>query len=320
MTQHTAPSRRVWKTPRAGSLKRLRLQEEALPPLEPHKIRLIPLILTLLFFSSSTWADSPQKYIGYQEGNLPILISAPHGGALKRPGLPERANKNHAKNFTKIKDSNTREIALALAKKIEKLTGKKPYVVVNNLHRKFMDANRIPEEAYEHPGGKEVYDLYHGSLKKAIGAIKRKFKYGILMDVHGQTRYPAAVYLGTHHGKTFSALQKKYGPEVLEGKRSIGALLAQYGYSTPGFAKKVSTNWWGKKKQKESRTFILPAKSNHWLGGAIVKLHGSHTPQGIDAMQVEIHTRIRLSKKAREKFSSDMASIIVIFAKKYLGI
>src|SRR5438045_2383400 len=78
------------------------------------------------------------------EGKLPIILSAPHGGEMPIPGVPERkgdALERGPGKFVTARDTGTQELALALADAIEKRMGQRPYLVAAKFHRKYADAN-----------------------------------------------------------------------------------------------------------------------------------------------------------------------------------
>lgn len=103
----------------------------------------------------------------YQRGNLPILITAPHGGTKAIPGVPKRTGKNPATGavipqFWTLQDDGTIEIALAVSDNLYQLLGARPYLVAADFDRKYIDANRAGEiAAYENPNAKPYYDFYH---------------------------------------------------------------------------------------------------------------------------------------------------------------
>ncbi|MEN8226215.1 MAG: hypothetical protein ABFS05_12730, partial [Bacteroidota bacterium] len=76
-------------------------------------------------------------YVEYVYGNMPLIISVPHGGYEKPDSIPERVGK-----FAKNQDIYTIEIACEISKKIGELTGYHPHIVINHLHRTRLDANR----------------------------------------------------------------------------------------------------------------------------------------------------------------------------------
>ena len=86
-------------------------------------IRLLAAFFSTLFLLSFAQAQTYQpgqaylgrsNYIEYISGDLPVIFSAPHGGALTPSEIPDRLDDGSDPNFTTITDSNTAETALAL--------------------------------------------------------------------------------------------------------------------------------------------------------------------------------------------------------------
>ncbi len=138
--------------------------------------------------------------ITVETGSLPIVLSAPHGGTEPIPGIPIREGKN-IERFVTSRDGNVDKIALLTAKHLEKSLGGKPYIVVARFERKYVDANRSPEAAYEHETAKLHYDAYHRAIQDALVAIKRDWGRGLVVDIHGQVKTSDGIYRGTVDGK-----------------------------------------------------------------------------------------------------------------------
>ena len=77
-------------------------------------------------------------YVEYRAGNLPIILSSPHGGDLQPSSIPDR----NCSGCAYLKDSWTKEITEGVYNKILSETGCYPHVIINWLHRKKFDANR----------------------------------------------------------------------------------------------------------------------------------------------------------------------------------
>src|SRR5829696_6210397 len=131
----------------------------------------------------------PAEFVSVQPGKLPILISAPHGGAKDVPGVTPRTGGGLAKGgagFFAGRDTGTDELAHAIAEAVEKKLGAKPYFVIARFHRKYLDANRPPEIGLESKAARPVYDAYHGTLAGYCKEVKKECGRGLLIDVHGQ--------------------------------------------------------------------------------------------------------------------------------------
>lgn len=79
----------------------------------------------------------------YLAGNLPIIVSAPHGGLLSPTSIPDR----DCAGCTTVNDFNTQELARAFAEAVHERTGCWPHLIFNKLHRRKLDANRDIAEA-----------------------------------------------------------------------------------------------------------------------------------------------------------------------------
>src|SRR5262245_15709108 len=97
-----------------------------------------------------TGAAQASDLVLAQAGELPVILTAPHGGRADVPGCEVRTAVGS--RFVVTSDMNTDVLALSIAEELWRLTGKRPYVVVAKFHRKFIDANRSVGEAYGAPG------------------------------------------------------------------------------------------------------------------------------------------------------------------------
>ncbi len=133
-----------------------------------------------------------------ESGDLPIVLSAPHGGEVEMTGIPERRFGTHDL------DENTLQLALAIQKELSAITGgRKAHLVAGLISRHYVDFNRAAGQAYEVEAVAPVYDRYHEALRSAIQAAKDKAgTKALLIDIHGQSDNVAKVYRGTQDGQT----------------------------------------------------------------------------------------------------------------------
>lgn len=96
------------------------------------------------------------KYVTYYEGNLPLILAAPHGGRLFPTSIPDRIPGNGSVTVT---DAYTRDVVLAIAKKLRERTGKSPHVVLLQLARTKVDVNRKKSEASDSDAGRMVWQV-----------------------------------------------------------------------------------------------------------------------------------------------------------------
>lgn len=215
-----------------------------------------------------------QELIETIEGDLPIVITAPHGGTQAIPGSPERSNKD-LPQFVTVLDTRTDELARQTAKQVEKLLGKKPWVVIAKFARKYADANRPEKYGAESDQAKEQHKLYHEAVRHAVDSVREKFGEGILIDIHGQGADKATVFRGTQNLKTVAGLTD----EVLFGPKSFLGVLESEGIKVFPAAKEV--------QEKENSKFD---------GGYTVQTYGLNQKDGIAAIQLEFGASYRATK------------------------
>jgi N-formylglutamate amidohydrolase len=255
-------------------------------------------------FPAASSADDPKAdpkaLVEVQTGTLPVIIVAPHGGSEKVPGVPERMGVG-VKQFATVRDTGTDKLAKAFAADLERQMGKKPWLIVARFDRKFVDANRSPDQAYEVKGAKACYDAYHAPLVGALKAVKEKHGNGILLDVHGQGKYPDALLRGTQNGKTVVLLRQRHGYAAVAGKNSLLGRFERTG-------NKVLPRSDAGERAKEETGFT---------GGFTVANYGSHTGYGIDAIQLEVGSNFRMPDNL-QKTARDLADATVAFHDAYL--
>ncbi|MCX7827158.1 MAG: N-formylglutamate amidohydrolase, partial [Verrucomicrobiae bacterium] len=194
---------------------------------------LIALAAGLATGSGAEKAESAgSEFVAVQEGWLPVILSAPHGGQGEIPGvLPRKGErmKKGASGFRAERDVNADRLALETASALEARLGKKPYYVIAKFHRKFVDANRPANIAYEDPKAGRVYDAYHQALARFCDAARKSFGHGLVLDIHGQSSAPDTVFRGTQNGKTVQTLVRRFGDKAHIGPESFCGLLAAQG-------------------------------------------------------------------------------------------
>ncbi len=228
---------------------------------------------------------------------LPIILSAPHGGRDAIPGVAVRRGVGVAQ-FATGRDHNTGELAERIAAKLQERLGAKPFLVIANFDRKYVDANRPRDGAYEAEEARPYYEAYHRALGQHCDDVRKLWGQGLLLDIHGQSAEPQAIFRGTDNLKSVTDLERRFGKAALSGAQSILGLLERSGY------KVFPSNGDGEREQRYS-------------GGYTTRTYGSHRGTGIDAIQLEFGTHLR-SRANLERTATDVAGAIVIFAGEYL--
>lgn len=125
-----------------------------------------------------------KNYCEFIQGQLPLIISIPHGGYLSPFNLPDRNKKSSS--LVLLNDMNTQEIGRELFELIrKKFEGRTSYMIINHLHRRKVDVNRSSKEGAEISETLTAWFDYHNYLRNAIEEIKKKYSNGLLIDIHG---------------------------------------------------------------------------------------------------------------------------------------
>ena len=119
-------------------------------------------------------------YTTYYPGNIPLIISIPHGGDI---APLEISNRTYGVTVT---DSNTIELGIAIRNYFYANYNIRPYVIINNLKRTKLDANRDRVEAAQgNIYAERAFDEFHFYIENAREDIISKFGTGVLFDIHG---------------------------------------------------------------------------------------------------------------------------------------
>jgi hypothetical protein len=113
--------------------------------------------------------------VSRHRGALPVILSCPHDGDEILSGVPERTGEGIPPTcppFRKASDLHTREITEGVAQRLVDVFGEAPYVVIAAFDRKFIDANRPAECAFEVPAAQPYYDEYHNTLRDFVDEIR----------------------------------------------------------------------------------------------------------------------------------------------------
>ena len=247
----------------------------------------------LLFFSIISYSYGCAEYpvVNSEEGNIPLLLTAPHGGYATYPDIKVRTSGNI------LQDTHTLEILDLTVKNMQKYCHKKPYFVMALFHRKYVDANRDRSIAYEDPKASAYYDRYHKRILQYKNQILKRFHRGLLIDIHGQSQEPNVIFRGTKNLRTVQFLINQYGNSAIMGPYSIWGQLKQKGYT------------------------IYPDSID---GTEDRRFNGGYTTQTyydnqFSTMQIEIGKTYRKNEKDYTQFADDFAQALCIFYRHYLS-
>ena len=125
-------------------------------------------------------------YIEYIAGNAPVIFTAPHGGTLQPASIPDRTADRCGGSATTTTDLSTADLARAMQRRYFARFGTYPHVVIANIARRKLDANRTPPEATcGNAEAEAALREWHAFIDVAKRAVLQKTGKGWYMDMHG---------------------------------------------------------------------------------------------------------------------------------------
>lgn len=270
------------------------------------------LLLFIPFLLSANFEYENFNYVKYLQGTLPIIISAPHGGTLKPKHIPNRTYGKKGRD--KYTDLLTQDIALEFFNQ----TGKYPYIIILDLARKKLDANReIKEAAQENQEAIKVYNTFHSAIQNSIEEVNQKFKKGLYIDLHGHSHPNNYIEFGyllsndilklsdeeikKHQElssiKNLSKISKEPFIEQLKGKNSLSGIMSKKGYKTI-----------------PSQDIPYALDDKYFKGAYNTKKYGSYYGGNINSIQVEFpRIGFRDTQQNRKKLAKEFVNSIIEF-------
>ena len=150
------------------------------------------LLSQTLCFSQTLFGTN--NYVEYQVGNLPIVISVPHGGDLTPTSIPTRT----CNSPETVTDSFTIETAEQIKAVLFSATGCYPHVIICNLKRTKLDCNRnLADGACDNSQAMTAWNEYHNFITMAQNTANLRYNNKILfIDLHGHGHTIQRIELG----------------------------------------------------------------------------------------------------------------------------
>ena len=254
---------------------------------------------------------SGPAWIETQPGNLPIVLSAPHGGSLEPQGIPDR------QQAVLLQDQHSLEFTQDLAQALQDLTGRRPFLVLNNLSRSKLDPNRsLGLGAQGDPAAAAAWQAYHADIESAEASIVAQCGWGLYFDIHSNGLAGTTLQFGYGLDQAALALDDselndpKWPsrtnlrglatwsrldlPDLVRGPDSLGGLMqAHYYRAEPGPSHPVPVG-------------------QYFDGGYSVATHGSQHGGAVDAIQIELPYSL-LTDAFRPRLARNLAASIVAF-------
>ena len=258
------------------------------------------------------------NYIEYIAGDLPIILSAPHGGYGIPSEIPDRTW------GVLGSDRNTQELARQIYEAVELGTGGQMHVVINKLARIKLDANRDAVEAAQGSRlAEEAWEDYHDFIERAKEVVTETYGSGLYIDLHGHGHRIQRLELGyllssaqlelsddaLNSGNyaalssiaTLSSTADASFAEILRGPSSLGTLLQIRGFPAV-----------------PSQSQPDPGGEAYFTGGYNTARHGSRYGGPISGIQIECNwTGLRDEEANREQFAQILAASFELFLSTY---
>jgi hypothetical protein len=263
------------------------------------------------------------NYIEYVAGNLPVIISAPHGGALTPAELPDRTTPP----VTTTTDSHTVDLARKIQQAFYDRFSALPHVIICQLDRVKIDCNRDITEGAKGNALTEIsWNDFQNFITAARQIVTGQVGRGLVLDMHGHGHTAQRLELGylldaTELNLSDPALNAgNYGQftgirnldvlspasfaQLLRGSNSLGGLLAARGYpSVP------------------SPAIPAPGSDPYFNGGYNTLEHGSRNGGTVSAIQIECNfTGVRDSSANRASFATQLADAVDAYFTEHFAI
>jgi hypothetical protein len=268
------------------------------------------------------------QYTEYHPGNLPLVISVPHGGSLSPASIPDRTCNNAVSDM----DANTIELGKQIDSAFANATGCHPYMIYCNLHRAKLDCNRNKADGTcGNAAAGNAWTEFHGFIDSAQASAQSKFGgKAFYIDLHGHGNPIQRLELGyllydnelafsdnvlnSSQYVGFSSIRNLVSTnvngythaELLKGDFSLGTLFGNAGYpSVP------------------SQQIPVPGTTtNYYSGGYNTANHTSYVQSNsVNGLQIECnYSNVRDSYLHRRKFADSLVVVVLKYLKIHQNI
>ena len=272
-------------------------------------------------FVPGTSYSGRRGYVEYIPGDLPVVMSAPHGGDMTPAEIPDRTW------GTLVTDTNSRETVLAIREAFIEGTGSAPHVVISHLKRTKLDPNReIDEAAQASPFAENAWHEFHHFIEVAEGAVAAESGGGLYLDLHGHGHPNNWVELGY----LLSASDLHQPDEALDGstyvdKSAIRALardveipFSQLLRGPASFGGRLAALG---VRSVPSPDDPSPGTEAYFSGGYNTLRHGSRTADRVvSGIQLELpRPGVRDTEENRRLFAARLAAVVEGYLKDHFG-
>ena len=258
-------------------------------------------------------------YIRHWPGELPIVLSVPHDGAIAPAGIPDRTA------GVTVRDSHARALAEAIRDALRERFGRAPHLVVCELSRRKVDCNRPLAEGATDPVAMRTWREYHEAIDAAEQAVLARSPHGLYLDIHSHGHPKKRLEIGyllkaddlrlpdarldaddtVAARSSLRALSRRTPAkfsELVRGETSLGGLLAARGVpAVPSPAEVL-------------------AKTDPYFNGAYdIAAHGSRDGGRLDAAQFEVPAPQRDTPAHRAATAKAVAEALEVYFERHFG-
>ncbi|WP_461534030.1 hypothetical protein [Sinomicrobium sp.] len=171
-----------------------------------------------------------QKWTEVIVGDMPLVISVPHGGYFEDENIPDRECSDKGRVVT-VSDANTIATARAVQQVFRERYNKTPYIVISRLSRRKVDQNREVDLATcGNALGIQAWNNFHNAVDRAIKYAQKDSEWVLYIDLHGHGHKNQRLEIG--YNMTSEELEKAYkkdGLKKLTQKSSLRNLVSEKG-------------------------------------------------------------------------------------------
>ena len=250
-------------------------------------------------------------------GDMPLVISVPHGGAIKPDDIEDRT----CDGATTVTDTYTIELAREIQSEMLEKYGQKPFFIISHLARTKIDQNRELEEATcGNLAMNAAWEYFHNSIDSALNLAVDKFGSAIYIDLHAHGHAIQRLELGyslttsdlgkVYSGIEFLTLGEKSSfnnllriredldiEKLITGDKAFGTLISELGI--PSVPSKADP--------------YVQRGQSYFNGGYNTKYYTSESYPYVYGWQIEVNSEARNTKEKREKFAQAFGKAIKEF-------
>ncbi|KAI9306652.1 hypothetical protein BJ944DRAFT_159488 [Cunninghamella echinulata] len=274
---------------------------------------------------TSTFTQLTSYSVKVIQGDLPLILTVPHGGYNLPETIPNRTQ-GHL-----LTDVYTNELAHLISSFIQNHYNAAPYMVILNVSRKKVDVNRPIDIGTESPEGRIIWNEYHTALRDTIQTVKNTFSEVLLLDIHGQAHKEGMVELGYLLPRTvleqdtipietilkqssIQRLAKRILLSPLSRTLNSDAAIQSLLRGNISFGSNMMTTRHDDIKVIPSKQYPSPSKNAlYFTGGYTTQTYCLQ----LDIIQIECPQHLRFSEVGRQSLATAVTKASIVFLDQF---